>query len=72
MKKLQNMQEVFQKRDGTKLFELNNEDIELIVSLLREECDHHVYHKNGFKNPDQEFFKERYDHCQDLIMELTK
>jgi hypothetical protein len=57
---------------GSKVFHLNNEDIELIVSLLHEECDHHVYHKNGFKNPDKEFFKERYDHIQDLIMELTK
>tara|TARA_R100000700_G_C3136433_1_gene119733 strand:+ start:521 stop:739 length:219 start_codon:yes stop_codon:yes gene_type:complete len=55
-----------------KIFHLNDKDIELIVSLLHEECDHHVYHKNGFKNPDQEVFKERYDHMQDLIMELTK
>ena len=56
----------------TKLFELNDEDIELIVSLLHEECDHHVYHQDAIRKPDQEFFKERYDHCQDLIMELTK
>ena len=58
---------------GSKIFQLNDEDIELIVSLLHEECDHHVYHQDLFsKRPDQEFFKERYDHCQDLIMELTK
>ncbi len=58
---------------GSKIFQLNDEDIELIVSLLHEECDHHVYHQELFsKRPDQEFFKERYDHCQDLIMELTK
>ena len=58
---------------GSKIFQLNDEDIELIVSLLQEECDHHVYHQELFsKRPDQEFFKERYDHCQDLIMELTK
>ena len=50
-----------------KIFHLNNEDIELIVRLLHEECDHHVYHKDGF-----EFFKKRYDHMQDLIIELTK
>lgn len=56
----------------TKLFELNDQDIELIVSLLHEECDHHVYHQDAIRKPDQEFFKERYDHCQDLIMELTK
>ena len=56
-----------------KIFLLNEEDIELIVSLLHEECDHHVYHEELFsKRPDQEYFKERYDHCQDLIMELTK
>ena len=58
---------------GSKIFQLNDEDIELIVSLLHEECDYHVYHQELFsKRPDQEFFKERYDHCQDLIMELTK
>ena len=58
---------------GSKIFQLNDEDIELIVSLLHEECDHHVYHQELFsKRPDQEFFKERYNHCQDLIMELTK
>ena len=50
-----------------KVFHLNDKDIELIVKLLQEECDHHVYLKNGF-----EFFKKRYDHMQDLIMELTK
>ena len=58
---------------GSKIFQLNDKDIELIVRLLHEECDHHVYHQELFsKRPDQEFFKERYDHCQDLIMELTK
>ena len=56
---------------GSKIFQLNDEDIELIVSLLHQECDHHVYQAFG-NNPDQEYFKERYDHCQDLIMELTK
>ena len=57
---------------GSKIFQLNDEDIELIVSLLHEECDHHVYHQDAIREPDQEYFKERYDHCQDLIMELTK
>ena len=57
---------------GSKIFQLNDEDIELIVSLLHEECDHHVYHQDSLRKPDQEYFKERYDHCQDLIMELTK
>ena len=57
---------------GSKIFQLNDKDIELIVSLLHEECDHHVYHQDSLGKPDGEFFKERYDHCQDLIMELTK
>ena len=50
-----------------KIFLLNNEDIELIVSLLHEECTNCYWNR-----PDGEFFKERYEHCQDLIMELTK
>ena len=51
---------------GSKIFQLNDEDIELIVRLLHQECDHHVYEL------DDGFFSERYDHIQDLIMELTK
>jgi len=50
----------------TKIFELNDQDIELIVRLLHQESDHHVYEL------DNGFFSERYDHIQDLIMELTK
>jgi len=56
---------------GSKVFHLNDQDIELIVSLLHEECDHHVYHMN-LSGVDQDYFKARYDHMQDLIMELTK
>ena len=52
---------------GSKIFQLNDEDIELIVRLLHQECDHHVY-CSGFRKG----FKKRYDHMQDLIMELTK
>ena len=55
-----------------KIFLLNDKDIELIVSLLYEECDHHVYHQEGVAGNFEEVFKERYDHMQDLIMELTK
>ena len=55
-----------------KIFHLNNEDIELIVKLLHQECDHHVYHQDAIRNPDKEYFKDRFDHCQNLIMELTK
>ena len=56
---------------GSKIFQLNDEDIELIVSLLHEECDHHVY-IDVFEVNANEYFKKRYDHCQDLIIELTK
>ena len=55
-----------------KIFHSNNEDIELIVKLLHQECDHHVYHQDAIRNPDKEYFKDRFDHCQNLIMELTK
>lgn len=54
---------------GSKIFQLNDKDIELIVRLLHQECDHHVY--RSFNKP-KKHFKERYDHMQDLIMELTK
>ncbi len=54
---------------GSKIFQLNDEDIELIVKLLHQECDHHVY--RSFKQP-KKHFRERYDHMQDLIIELTK
>ena len=54
---------------GSKIFQLNDQDIELIVKLLHQECDHHVY--RSFDRPLKQF-KERYDHMQDLIMELTK
>jgi len=55
---------------GSKIFQLNDADIELIVRLLHVECDHHVYHIE--LDVDQGYFKDRYDHMQDLIMELTK
>ncbi len=53
-----------------KIFLLNDEDIELIVRLLHEELDCHVYQKEfGETCP---VWHGRYDHIQDLIMELTK
>jgi hypothetical protein len=55
---------------NSKIFELNDEDIELIVRLLHQECDHHVY-ETEFGETCGEFIG-RYDHIQDLIMELTK
>ena len=59
---------------NSKIFQLNDQDIELIVRLLHQECDHHVYHQDAIRKPSYStiYFKERYDHCQDLIMELTK
>ena len=60
---------------GSKIFQLNDEDIELIVRLLHQECDHHVYRTFSSQKSWQKLgghFKSRYDHIQDLIMELTK
>ena len=45
---------------GSKIFQLNDEDIELIVRLLHVECDHHVYHIE--LDVDQGYFKDRYDY----------
>ena len=56
---------------GSKVFHLNNEDIELIVRLLHQESDYHVYEKDFFSQHALGW-KKRYDHIQDLIMELTK
>ena len=55
---------------NSKIFELNNEDIELIVRLLHQECDHHVY-ETDFGETFLEW-QGRYDHIQDLIMQLAK
>ena len=59
---------------GSKVFHLNIKDIELIVRLLHQESDNHVYHmdfcnKHVFQHG---YFKARYDYMQDLIIELTK
>ena len=54
----------------SKIFQLNDEDIELIVRLLHQERDHHVY-ETEFGETFNEW-QVRYDHIQDLIMELTK
>ncbi len=54
-----------------KIFCLDNSDIELIVRLLHQECNHHVYNKEDFGETCGEFIG-KYDHIQDLIMELTK
>ena len=55
----------------SKIFELTEDDIEIIVRLLNQELDHHVYNKEDFGETCGEFIG-RYDHIQDLILELTK
>ena len=55
---------------NSKIFELNDQDIELIVRLLHQECDHHVYEKDFGET--WIGWQGRYDHMQDLIIELTK
>tara|TARA_R100001163_G_C4986248_1_gene140497 strand:+ start:289 stop:486 length:198 start_codon:yes stop_codon:yes gene_type:complete len=54
----------------SKIFQLNDEDIELIVRLLHEESDCHVYQKDFGETC--LVWQTRYDHMQDLIIELTK
>ncbi len=51
---------------------LDEEDIDLLISLLYEECDHHVYHQDAIRNIDKEYFLARYNQCQDLIAILYK
>ena len=55
-----------------KIFHLNNEDIELIVRLLHQELDAvHTILENSTKS-NLDTWYNRADHCEDLIMELTK
>ena len=64
---------------GSKIFQLNDQVIELLVKFLHHDSDNHVYHMrsihgeigDSLKDSDI-FFKAIYDHMQDLIMELTK
>ena len=55
-----------------KIFHLNNKDIELIVRLLHQELDavHTILENSTTSNLDTWY--NRADHCEDLIMELTK
>ncbi len=57
---------------GSKIFQLNDEDIELIVRLLHQELDavHGIIERNQV-GPSSAWL-DRADHMQDLIMELTK
>ena len=57
---------------GSKIFQLNAQDIELIVRLLHQELDElHTILENSTKS-NLDTWYNRADHCQDLIMELTK
>jgi hypothetical protein len=52
---------------------ITNKDMELILGLLHTECDHHVYRDSSeIRDKYRKFFKERYNHMQDLINALTK
>jgi hypothetical protein len=55
-----------------KVFHLNDQDIELIVKLLHQELDavHTILENSTTSNLDTWY--NRADHCEDLIMELTK
>ncbi len=57
---------------GSKIFQLNDEDIELIVRLLHQELDavHNILENSTSSNLDEWY--NRVDHLQDLIIELTK
>jgi len=57
---------------SSKIFELNDQDIELIVRLLHQELDavHGIIERNQV-GPSSTWL-DRADHIQDLIIELTK
>ncbi len=57
---------------NSKIFELNDQDIELIVRLLHQELDavHGIIERNQV-GPSSAWL-DRADHIQDLIIELTK
>ena len=57
---------------NSKIFELNNEDIELIVRLLHQELDAvHTILENATRSNLDEWYN-RADHCEDLIIQLLK
>ncbi len=57
---------------NSKIFELNDQDIELIVRMLHQELDavHNILENSTSSNLDEWY--NRVDHIQDLIIELTK
>ena len=55
---------------GSKIFQMNDEDIKLITNLLKQESQHHIYQIENWS--DYNHFQERYDHIQELIKELNK
>jgi len=52
----------------SKIFQLNDEDIKLLLRLLNEEKNLHVYQNVTHRN--FSIWKERKDHIQSLIKEL--
>lgn len=55
---------------GSNIFQMNDEDIKLIINLLEQESQHHIYQIENLS--DYNHFQERYDHIQELIKELNK
>ena len=57
---------------SSKIFELNDQDIELIVRLLHQELDavHGIIERNQGR-PSSEWL-DRADHCEDLIIQLLR
>tara|TARA_B100000242_G_C42769538_1_gene358406 strand:- start:389 stop:586 length:198 start_codon:yes stop_codon:yes gene_type:complete len=54
---------------GQKMYKFNNDDIDLIVMLLEQELEMHVY---GPNNPEFNRFYKRSNHLQSLIKEFKK
>lgn len=53
---------------GQKMYKFNDEDINLIIMLLEQELEMHVY----ANDPDFNQFWKRRDHLQSLIKEFKK
>ena len=57
---------------NSKIFELNDQDIELIVRMLHQELDAvHTILENATQSNLDEWYN-RADHCEDLIIQLLK
>ncbi len=54
---------------GQKMYKFNDEDIDLIIKLLEQELEMHVFRPN---NPEFNRFYKRHNHIQSLIKEFKK